>query len=1159
MPVDIQELQSYLDLDLRGKRTNKEIISDILKDPSSLDNKVMGFISVYYNEGMKLLNDILVEASKAEVLPDLLKSPGIRNLLEQIPNFDRIINPLTEIALTNPKQFDIIYQNLPEKSKTEFSKNVAEKGGIEALANIALLNPKHYSTIYDNLPKKGNQRENFTEEVVKKGGKELVDVYQERDLLSTVATMTLGTVGQKVGLQGKNFHKDPQLLQEAKLEVMYNVLEELSARIGKPLIEYERYPDNTINANGKKTILLDAKTIKQIDSFIGETIKQSASDINKQIDTLAKADGKNPAKLSDDQRSDYLLQAMQQTAIAKFNKRQQDSLGGEHPLNKLINTIQSATEEKIAALQPAAEKENKAMSFIKSLVSVSRKAALELNEKDRNTLIDNFRNAVDGKELAKAAKEIVKYEKSFENEHKHFLITSKNISRKITNGEVIDPVDDKRLSVGSEPDPQGNLRLTKEEFESYKKDLENGKTQSLQKISNVKSANHFNLSGDNNQIGTNFLNGKYKNDKPNLEVKRQAGGDFERGVDNGVLKFLKDVRSSMPENNQPSTAQMNALAEVIVQKYPLTMHLLNPNRGKDTLNNDRGVLLTYGSDIRLKDPEYIQRWEARTKLKAEFSDRMADFIKKGMNDPEKMEQYMQDCSNQVAEMYKKDLQTTPDKTTKAGEVVERTYGAGANLTQQAAIAKIVEHQNELKLNKGKSHLTKALAEAKSSELKIEDAQAKDKQPTVVSQTAKLKKEESKEVKADVQTSAVQPKKEEVQKKSDERPSKVPVSTIEKGQVSELSTEVNKREKKAPSFLKSIATELRKATLGLNKKERNELIDNFRNAKDDASITQAAQDIVKYKKNFDNKYSKHFLDVATRVVTRNETGKKPIDFYKIDKDQTTQKKVEIPDKERSSKELLEFMENLKLGKVKSLNADLTNVMISNTTNSININFVFDDKSNSALVRAQKGVKDFLNEINGTLPDKSKSNLQQIEAVHKVIFEKYPLTSHLINTANTVSNNADRSALMQFGSYFMEQDKGFAQRWQDHNKLKVEFTAKLKEFVEGGMKNPDEFEKYMQETSRKVAEIYKKDVAIMPKNANQPYGGKSREEALQKLDKHVNELKSTDQHLSQALKEAKNKQVEAETVHAKDERPVVGSQTAKLKREGSASVGKAQERV
>ena len=103
--------------------------------------------------------------------------------------------------------------------------------------------------------------------------------YDEKALLATIVKMTQGTVVQKLGMQGRDFYNDQvlydgkTLLQEARTEIMYNVLEEIASKIGRPLIAYtqvEKYDEKTKSTytETEKTILLDEKSIKTIEKSL---------------------------------------------------------------------------------------------------------------------------------------------------------------------------------------------------------------------------------------------------------------------------------------------------------------------------------------------------------------------------------------------------------------------------------------------------------------------------------------------------------------------------------------------------------------------------------------------------------------------------------------------------------------------------------------------------------------------------------------------------------------------------------------------------------------------------------------------------------------------------------------------------------------------------
>ena len=149
-------------------------------------------------------------------------------------------------------------------------------------------------------------------------GSKAVDKKVEIPLPEKIFAMTHGTVGQKLGMQGRDFYKNPEtfegrtLLEEARREIMYNVLEEIATRINAPLIEYKLVEKE--DTTGKytvteKKILMDEKSIQIIEKLVDTTIVQMAEEINGNVDKISK--GKN--------YEDHLLSALKKTDSSNYS------------------------------------------------------------------------------------------------------------------------------------------------------------------------------------------------------------------------------------------------------------------------------------------------------------------------------------------------------------------------------------------------------------------------------------------------------------------------------------------------------------------------------------------------------------------------------------------------------------------------------------------------------------------------------------------------------------------------------------------------------------------------------------------------------------------------------------------------------------------------
>jgi hypothetical protein len=172
--------------------------------------------------------------------------------------------------------------------------------------------------------------------------------YDEKALLATIVKMTQGTVVQKLGMQGRDFYNDQvlydgkTLLQEARTEIMYNVLEEIADKIGRPLIAYtqvEKYDEKTKSTytETEKTILLDEKSIKTIEKSLDKAIVQMAKEVNTKVDKVHKQavktaveTGQKPPQMNELRYNQYLLEAGKMTEASKFiSDMQQNKLHKE--------------------------------------------------------------------------------------------------------------------------------------------------------------------------------------------------------------------------------------------------------------------------------------------------------------------------------------------------------------------------------------------------------------------------------------------------------------------------------------------------------------------------------------------------------------------------------------------------------------------------------------------------------------------------------------------------------------------------------------------------------------------------------------------------------------------------------------------------------------
>jgi hypothetical protein len=215
--------------------------------------------------------------------------------------------------------------------------------------------------------------------------------YDNNELLATIVKMTQGTVVQKLGMQGKDFYKDPKLygnqtlLEEARGEVMYNILEEISERIQRPLIDY---------SNNQKTILLDDKTIKEIGKSIDKAIVQMAKEINKQVESIhtqevknASKNGKKSPQMNELRYSEYLIQAGQNTQATKFiSNMQKGTLEKETKwtFKGLVDSFKAAI-RRVLTMDPVLKIESAAQKAITADKEKGKFAAKEVQKASETT------------------------------------------------------------------------------------------------------------------------------------------------------------------------------------------------------------------------------------------------------------------------------------------------------------------------------------------------------------------------------------------------------------------------------------------------------------------------------------------------------------------------------------------------------------------------------------------------------------------------------------------------------------------------------------------------------------------------------------------------------------------------------------------------------
>ncbi|MBA8667567.1 hypothetical protein H1Q59_06665 [Holosporaceae bacterium 'Namur'] len=315
-----------------------------------------------------------------------------------------------------------------------------------------------------------------------------------------------------------------------------------------------------------------------------------------------------------------------------------------------------------------------------------------------------------------------------------------------------------------------------------------------------------------------------------------------------------------------------------------------------------------------------------------------------------------------------------------------------------------------------------------------------------------------------------------------------------------------------NFVKAILPRgLRESILGFDKDDVDRLIEDFRKAKEPEEKGRAVINIVNNQDLIPKEYA-HFIKLANHMNETNEFMARNMTVKPISTKVENSVGGFSPDKAKDAEELEQFMQNLKAGKTKSLISGLgEDLIILNDMMKILINSVYEDPSRSDYQRAVKGV-----ENNIIKADKNGAGTpEQLSALKDLIINKYPLVMHLISSEKD-GKSADHVSLLKYGSYFQEKDPQFVNRWQEHQELQANFKEEFKSFVESGMKNPDKFEKNMKLASNQVAEIFKRDLEMIP--SDKLSKSKSKEEVMEKVENFQKELNSEKLYLKETLEKA-----------------------------------------
>ncbi|KIE05399.1 hypothetical protein NF27_DT01730 [Candidatus Jidaibacter acanthamoeba] len=268
-----------------------------------------------------------------------------------------------------------------------------------------------------------------------------------------------------------------------------------------------------------------------------------------------------------------------------------------------------------------------------------RKSIFGLDKIEVDSLIEDFRNAKEPEEKVIAVRNIVNNQNLIPKEYSHFvkLANHMNETNKYMAKDMI--VKPKSAKWG---DSLGGPAKDAQELEDFMQNLKAGKTKSL--ISG--DGRHLMMTSDMMKI---LINSIYE------DFSRE---DYKRDV-----SAIEDIITAN-KNGANTSEQLSALEDLIINKYPLVMHLIAfKKHGKSV---DHSNLLNYGSYFHEKDPQFVNRWEEHQELQANFKEVFKSFVESGMKNPDKFEKNMKLASNQVAEIFKQDLEMMPlDKLSKS--------------------------------------------------------------------------------------------------------------------------------------------------------------------------------------------------------------------------------------------------------------------------------------------------------------------------------------------------------------------------------------------------------------------------------------------------------------------------------------------------------------
>jgi hypothetical protein len=277
-------------------------------------------------------------------------------------------------------------------------------------------------------------------------------------------------------------------------------------------------------------------------------------------------------------------------------------------------------------------------------------------------VIQSFREAKSFEERKEAAEKIIGRKDAFEQRgnYSHFLDLAQDITdnpaKHCAMGDFILPV---------------RLKTDKQEAErlkSYMRALSEGLTESLTEDISKITVLYSIL-----QIDHNF-------------IVDQKKGEIERSCENAVRFITECVKAKNCDNGLVDPLNQQKLLQAILE-MPLVLHLIEGYTDK-VVANDYFMLLAYGSYLKERDPEFIDRWFKQHELAEKFTNELRALIQSEGEFEGRLPAFkesMREYSIIVAENFIKDLKMLPDSG-------EQKYG---DKTKEEASKKMKKYLVEL--------------------------------------------------------------------------------------------------------------------------------------------------------------------------------------------------------------------------------------------------------------------------------------------------------------------------------------------------------------------------------------------------------------------------------------------------------------------------------